>query len=343
MNKLDYSRIWKSLDKDADTVDSPGVLKRLVDPAVSPELHLAITVPDKERVLLVRMPSDWSGDISIYPRWRGASIYAQVGDERPERSAFLVIRQGKDSAKEVFEALIADVCDTIVSQPGSDVGEIISQRLECWRIFFEDQRQEGLSPEAQQGLFGELLFMREHLFPVLGMNASVRSWAGSKRASRDFQFGRTAIEMKTSSAKQHHRIIIANEKQLDTVGLDGLGLVFMSLDVSEQGEDNLPNLIARIMKDLQLSHEALAEFRDKLLEAGYLEIHDSLYYRSYIPRDLLFYRVAEGFPRILEKNLMNGVGDVSYSVMLSACDRFRMPVQKGIAWIAGSNLGSHVE
>jgi hypothetical protein len=342
MTNHDYARIWQSLDEDAGSVDSKGLLKRLIDPNVSPELHLAVSVPDKERFLLVKMPYDWTGDTSTFPRWRGASVFVHLSEERPTQGKYLAIRQGKDSAKEVFEALIADVCDAITASPDRDVEQLISDRLERWRIFFEDQRQDGLSLEAQQGLFGELHFMREYLFPAIGKAAAIRSWTGSRRANRDFQFDRSAFEVKTSSRKQHHKVIIANERQLDNAGLDELELIFVSLEIIEEAEGDLPQVVAGILDDLQDETVAVSEFRDKLLEAGYLSIHSNLYRRSYVSREVSAYRVAEGFPRILEQDLKIGVGDVSYSVMLSACERFRMPVSEAIAHIAHRNDGSPV-
>lgn len=329
MSNHDYDSIWQSLDSGVSSISSPGLLKRLIDPDMHPELHLAVSIPDKARHLLVRMPDDWREDIIDLPRWKGADIFVYRGEERPVRGKYLAIRQGRYSTREVFQSLIADLCDTIYSSERvSSLEGLISERLERWRVFFEEQGQEGLSPEAQQGLFGELLFIRDYLIPALGMRIAVKCWTGSKRMDRDFQFGRHAVEIKTSSGKQHQKVFISNEKQLDMKGLDFLDLVFFSLELMTEGGETLPAIVTAI-RELLSEEVALASvFNDKLLDAGYLDVLARSYTRAYVPMTVKAYRVSDEFPRILGSNLPEGVGDITYSVMLSACESFRIPVSE---------------
>ena len=57
----------------------------------------------------------------------------------------------------------------------------------------------------------------------------------------------------------------------------------------------------------------------KLIRAGYFIHHESYYENiSYVIRGKDFYTVNENFPRIEEKDLMKGVGDVKYSIILTA-------------------------
>jgi len=51
----------------------------------------------------------------------------------------------------------------------------------------------------------------------------------------------------------------------------------------------------------------------------YFKHHESCYENiSYLIRGEDFYKVTEHFPRIEEKDLMKGVGDVKYSIVLTA-------------------------
>jgi len=66
-----------------------------------------------------------------------------------------------------------------------------------------------------------------------------------------------------------------------------------------------------------------AEFDNLLFEVGYLDIHEALYMtKGYIVRECDYYKVESGFPRIIEAELINGIGDVRYSINISACQNF---------------------
>jgi hypothetical protein len=61
-------------------------------------------------------------------------------------------------------------------------------------------------------------------------------------------------------------------------------------------------------------------FRSKLIEAGFFDNHRQVYENTgYFIRQGLFYKVENDFPRIEEKDLRNGVGDVKYSIVISQC------------------------
>ena len=64
-------------------------------------------------------------------------------------------------------------------------------------------------------------------------------------------------------------------------------------------------------------------FETLLFEAGYLDGNSSYYEKTgYIKREINFFKVAATFPRIIEKDLRNGVGDVHYSITVAECRHF---------------------
>ncbi len=328
----DYRNHWKALDEDPRTLYESGIIKRLVGTADNRELYLGITVPKKERLLIFRMPDDWSGDLSKYPRWSGTEIFVHIGEERPTKGKYIAIRQAGRDFVEVYEALIEDICNILLDKGnGSNAEAVLIGRLEKWRSFFQELRQEGLSPEAQQGLFAELYFMHKVLIPAIGAASAVAGWTGPLKASHDFQFQGHALEIKSSSAKMHHKITIANERQLDAKGLDYLDLIFISIDSTNGGEHSLPCLVEAIDSCFEDDPLTRHEFWAKLMDAGYIRAHESNYARTYIVRSIEAFRIADGFPRILESDLRPGVGDVSYTIMISACKRFKVEMSKATA------------
>lgn len=328
----DYASYWRSLDEDPHTKLDSGLVKRLIVADNNKELHLAISIPNKKRLLLVRMPEDWEGDLASYPKWNGAEISVHLGEERPVRGKYLAICQAGNSPSEVFEALIEDICNALLIGGNEQRTEVvITTRLEKWRLFFQELKQDGLSEEAQQGLFAELLFMYRVLMPSIGYSRTLSGWSGPERTSRDFQIEGHAYEVKSSTAKLHHKIVISNEKQLDTEGLDFLDLIFVLLDSVEGGRHSLPALVETINGTLEGNPGLLRKFMDKLLDAGYLKVHEPNYRRTYIERSIYAFRVSEGFPRILQRDLSPGIGDISYSIILSACEKYKIPLSNTVA------------
>jgi hypothetical protein len=329
-----YASLWHELDEEATVTTGPALIRRLVEATGGVEIHLAVGVPGGKRYLMLRMPDDWDGETSEFPKWRGARIGPFQGSERPSPHQFLVIEQGEESPREVFKALVADVAEAVVNRDVREgVNTVVSARLDRWKTFFDVRGLGGLSPESQQGLFGELWFMREHLLSKVGPFLAVSSWDFAHRALHDFQFRRHAFEVKTSASKQHQRVHIASERQLDTTGLDSLHLVVVSVAVVQGGGETLPEMVAVIRNLLSKDAPVARLFEDKLLDEGYVDAHAELYRTGYAFRTVRLYQVGPGFPRILEGDLKPGVGDVSYSLMLSACEPFKATLEDALAAI----------
>lgn len=62
-------------------------------------------------------------------------------------------------------------------------------------------------------------------------------------------------------------------------------------------------------------------FQLKLLEAGFFNTHRLLYTETgYSIRQENIYKITEDFPKITEAQIPSGVGDVRYSIVVSAND-----------------------
>ena len=93
-----------------------------------------------------------------------------------------------------------------------------------------EDRPEGLSPEERAGgLFGELWFLTGQLIPAVGMLAAVEARRGPLGGVQDFQAGEWAVEVKTTRQAAPAAIRIASERQLQSDGLEFLGLVIVAL------------------------------------------------------------------------------------------------------------------
>src|SRR5262249_42442642 len=122
---------------------------------------------------------------------------------------------------------------------------------------------------------------------------------------------------------------IASERQLDDTALSSLFLHHLSLDARDAGGESLPSMVASIRALLADDPNARESLESGLLAAGWLDAMAERYAgRGYTVRSTSFFHVAPGFPRILEADLIEGVGDVTYGLSISVCAPFAVsPVE----------------
>ena len=145
------------------------------------------------------------------------------------------------------------------------------------------------------------------------------AWTGPRRAPHDFQTPYGSVEVKTTSAASPHSFRVANIRQLDR-GVSALYICVVRVHESEGGEETLPEAIDRLRSALGASAKQLD---GPLITVGYIEAQRALYESPrYSIRSLRFFRVGDGFPRLLESEIPNGVEGVSFSVALAACADF---------------------
>ena len=219
---------------------------------------------------------------------------------------------------DLFETFCRDII-SFVAPCLSDSTAIAAflARLQGWQKFLE-RGGEGLSSEAQRGLWGELFFLRQHLWPLLEQDA-VDLWRGPFNSPQDFRGDALAVEVKTitptaSAAK------INSEWQLDDMGLSRLFLFCLRLQEEENGE-SLPQIIESLCDRCD---EARRKRLDELLlEAGYFHAHAPAYAsRRFSPVNQLLFDVRDGFPRLTSTQIPSGVSRIFYNIDLGACRSF---------------------
>jgi Putative PD-(D/E)XK family member, (DUF4420) len=224
----------------------------------------------------------------------------------------------------VFDSLIDDIVEvtSLATSETSTISAFVA-RLRHWQKFLEQVGPDGLSREKQQGLYGELWFLRECLIPIIGLPSAIKAWKGPSGAVHDFQVQSCAIEVKTTGTKEPQQIIIQSERQLDDTGLATLFLYHLSIDVREGSGETLPtivNSIRQLLEDDALSTEI---YEDLLIDIGFLSTEAAMYEKNkYRVRKESIFHVRDAFPRIIELDLKSGVGAVKYSIMTSACQNF---------------------
>lgn len=313
--------IWNLLESSTSSV--AGLFKQRYSDRSKCDVFLGIKYPENYRILIIRTPYSVGKDFNFKYEFRGLR-FDKVYDA--DDSSFLLLnlvlvdRQFKD----IFDILISDVINDIIDQ--TEIKIVLknyTNRLLKWQSLFEKFGQQGLTPEAQRGLFGELNLLRKYLQHNADFLHVLHSWVGPANENRDFQAGTWSLEVKTTHGNNHQKVNINSERQLDTSNLENLFLYHLSLEARQQSGETLNQIVESLIELLSTDYAALNIFKSKLIEVGFYDIHKHLYENiGYYTRNAQYYKVEKDFPRIEEKDIRNGIGDVKYSIVVSQCSEY---------------------
>lgn len=322
MNKT-LKEIWMELA--AVTDSSEGIRRMRLDPDKY-RIYAGWSMPINQPALVIEtatasLPSDIELPQSI--GFRIAITPLSAGRDGKVR---ITVESQDKRFSDIFPVLIQDAYEYMIEAENET--ELIRRtvsRLHHWQVFLKNHKKSRLSESAQIGLWGELWFLKSRLLQYLGMDSAVNSWLGPEGKNQDFEFEGIAVEVKTTSANPHERLYISNVRQLEPAGLDRLYLYHIALAVHHESGMSLPDIIRRLREFIKQSPLSLERFNEKLFKLGYLDSEASWYSRTgYHVLSQNAYLVHEGFPRISLESIPQGVGDVKFSLVLSACSDYKV-------------------
>lgn len=314
--------LWKSMSEESGAGSS--LIRRRIAPDSATDLFASYLPSKRAPGVIIEVAAEISPAARELPECRGITLDSEVTGPPDNRRTIFRIHLETPAQSEVFAILCADLLGILI--PAVDAAAALGQtitRLGAWQSLFDRVRKEGLSPEKQRGLFGELQILRSLLLPERHPLDAVISWLGWEPTNQDFKLGGLAIECKTSMAKRHAKVIISNEKQLDEAPHELLILAFVRLDESEAFGLSLPELVNTLRSELEVQAVARQELDMRLLQAGYLDSQSDLYHSpKYQLASIQYYHVRDEFPRLTEANLPPGVGDIKYSIIPGDLEKF---------------------
>jgi hypothetical protein len=312
------NEIWDELANDKSF--AKGLLLRRYSGAVLPDVYVAMQYPEK--LLCICIPISDSNEVSISSFSNLQEIHVDLYPSPTQAGKnALVFKLLNFQHKDIFTVLCEDLITSISAESNEKklVKEILN-RFEKWKSLFNKIGLQGLTPEEQRGLFGELYFLRKYLQVSLNFLEVVNTWIGTENQVRDFQSGTWAVEVKTTHGNNHQKVHINSERQLDITNLGNLFLYHISLEQMQNSGETLNDIVDSVIAILETDAFAANKFKSKIYEVGYFELQRSLYDgKGYFIRQDVFYKVENDFPRIQENEIRVGVGDVKYSIILSQC------------------------
>lgn len=324
---MKIKQIWDELASDKSLIT--GLLFRRYSGAVKPDVYVALQHPEKFLCVYVAINKTTEVNISNFSNLQEIQVDLFASPNEVDKN-ILIFKLLNFEHKDIFAVLCEDLIASISEETNEKriIREVLN-RFEKWKSLFNKIGLQGLKPEEQRGLFGELYFLRKFLQTTKNFLPIINTWTGPEKQIRDFQSGSWAVEVKTTHGNNHQKVQISSERQLDTTNLEDLFLYHISLEQQQNSGETLNDIVDSVIVILRDEIIALNKFKSKIYEVGYFDLQRDLYETiGYHIRQDEFYKVEKDFPRIEENDLRIGVGDVKYSIILSQCAPFSISESK---------------
>lgn len=315
------SEAWKAASGDAGA--TPGYYRRRIQLPLGLAVYGGVLIPGGMRCLSMEFEQTSLQGLSFKDKTRGYLVETEL--QNSGKDMFVHLQETSSAMpKDLFMILCTDILEHILSSgTTTEVAKALHRRMQHWKKFFQSRSPEGLSRDEYIGLFGELEFFEKCLQRGVSPQVVSNAWHGPLQANQDFLFGEVAVEVKSVAANDAGTISIASTRQLDDTGLNALFLCHVAYDFREGAGRILTSLIQSVSLLLANEPDDLATFEERLLAAGYVEPEISPFSGyGFTERQRSYFKVCNGFPRILESDLDRGVSDVCYTINLSACSAF---------------------
>lgn len=326
---FNLDKTWSELLTESNQSSNQGTFVRRVMPESKYDLFLGIEKPQSKKLFILKADKDAIELAKNLPESKGILTKTAVLPHEKNNQESLIISLKDERFYDVFTSLVADIIASLIKTTNdAEAVKTLILRLKKWQTFME-QSAEGLGEETIRGLFGELYFLSDFIFPKQSVQG-IKSWKGFQNTNQDFYFPNVAVEVKTTVGREPKTIRIASERQLDKNGYPNMFIFHISLERTEENGISLPSLISDIRTKLSGNNDLIDYFETGLFDTGYIDAHRDKYSYKFSVRNATFYEVSDLFPKITESSLPNGIGDVQYGVSISECRHFAVEEDKVI-------------
>jgi len=301
---------WESL---AGEATQDGWRSIPVSRAGSCHLMAARRFPGNGESLLAHFPSVKIPAAEKLPEGHGFAI--DRVDPHADGKTWLALTRKESGSVELFVAMVGDVVGVMDLESASGEERLLTiflGRVRAWQEFMRKGIQ-GLEPEAEIGLIGELSFLASMLDAGVPASFAVESWVGPLDGIQDFEVGTGAVEVKATLSATGFPAKIGSLEQLDDSVRQPLFLAGVRLSQTASGR-NLPEFAEHVRGLLNEDAEAKRVFADRLLAAGFFTIHADRYSRRFSIVGTRVVEVVEGFPRLTHGAVPNGIKSARYEI-----------------------------
>ena len=278
-------------------------------------LSAGIRFPGREEAVLVGFASASAVRSEDLPRGAGFQVERTVALEEPGARAWFALTRAATASLELFTAMVEDVARLLTrnrEQPEQRLLHLFLGRIRAWQSFMSKPGRGVLGPEAELGLFGELVVLEAILDQGVPAELAVDAWQGPLQGVQDFAFGAGAIEVKTTLAAAGFPARISSLEQLDDGLVNPIFLVGVRA-VLHDGGVTLPERISALRARLGPSGGI---FNMRLLHGGYDDAHEPEYTRRFTVSEVRILEVDAAMPRLTRTGLPAAIQAAEYHLDL---------------------------
>jgi len=213
------------------------------------------------------------------------------------------------------------------SQEEKGMLNIVYNRLLRWQKLFRKLGKKLLSDMEQQGLIGELYFLKNYLLTSFSDTEALSFWRGPFGEQQDFGLGKTAIEVKSKQGTSAPYIQISSIDQLDSQ-LEYCFLYVITLNSAPHAIHEAFSL-NKIIEDIKSSMNDANDidiFENLLSEVGYMNLPEYSE-KNYLISNESVFEIKDGFPRLLAQDIPTGITSIQYKIEIKECKPFTITME----------------
>lgn len=308
INKDTITRLW-------DTISHTGEGEfeyRLLSKDAIPQLNIGLN-RDQQRCLILELPLGFKKEIRQFD---GENLSLRYFSN--ERCICIILTD--EYFSDLFDDLIFSIYDKIrqIIEPEEYSNDFLSYFYK-WSSFFVKPKDLKLSKEEVQGLFGELLYLRNQIIKSPQSTTSIlNSWKGPYDSGHDFIFEFINYEIKTIDSNINS-IKISSEFQLEQEA--GKELELKVVVVISDAEDgfSIMDLALQIKALIYQYSSDILPFINALSQKSltFMNIGSYNHYRFRALKEITYQCTEKGFPKIISSDLPQEITKVSYRIRLS--------------------------
>jgi hypothetical protein len=314
MNNIILEKHWKSIIYSGS---STFEFSR-IDSSCIPELNIGFNSLSN-RCLILELPRNFK--ISFHNRIKENLTIEYFSDTN-----YIVLQLTDNAYFDLFNDLIISLYHRVKDISTTDLytRELIAT-INKWLIFFEDITDDKLSKEIIEGLFGELIVLKNliNTSDTSTINSVLKGWTGPYNTPNDFNLEFKNIEVKTKSIRSN-TITISSEYQLECENPKELELIIVSVeDDSHNGLSiysiikEIKTLVADLNGDISILYDAL---KQKGLNSKNLLNYD-IY--KFMPKTILIYDAkVDDFPKLIKSKIPSEISKVSYNLIVNQLEKY---------------------
>lgn len=300
----DLRQAWTALRAQPDT----GI--RLLPLGIATKAGAIAAGVDKIGCPHLLVPVDPGTNVTADCRSKAVTVARRVLVVEGKRRVFVDVACLMPDLADVFERFSAQVCERIEREP-SRAPTLPAAVLATWRRLLEGGS--GPSQEALVGLFGELLVLEAMV--QADPSSRVDHWQVGAQAVHDFVRAGQAVEVKTTTVREGRRVEIHGIDQLAPPEGGSLHLVFLRLQVGDEGRS-----VGDLVKAVRSATYDQDHLDSTLRTLGWIE--DGAAPPRFKVVEQRWYRVDQAFPHLTKdvfvgSEVPEGVMSIRYSIDLS--------------------------